>query len=66
MHEFAEDRVEAAGRVIASNGAARIKDGDTVLTFGHSTVVKRLLLKAKADGTNFKVIIADARYVHHL
>jgi ribose 1,5-bisphosphate isomerase len=46
---------------IAEIGAKRIHDGTVVFTHCHSSTVTHLLAKAKADGTNFKVICTETR-----
>lgn len=38
-----------------------IADGDVVLTFAMSSVVLKLLLAAKQDGKQFRVVVVDAR-----
>lgn len=39
----------------------KIANGDVVLTYAMSSVVLKLLLAAKEDGKQFRVVVADAR-----
>lgn len=50
-----------ADRLISSHAAARIHDGDVVLTYAKSAVVQQTLLKAHRSGTRFRVVVVDSR-----
>ncbi len=47
--------------IIAKIGAKRIQDGSVVFTHCHSSTVTQMLIKAKVDGKNFKVICTETR-----
>ncbi|KAI1496759.1 hypothetical protein F5X99DRAFT_399360 [Biscogniauxia marginata] len=63
IDSFIQERISVADFVIAETAASRIVDGDTVLTFGRSTLVERTLLHAHSvQGTKFSVIVIDDPY----
>lgn len=51
------ESVEQIGEI----GARRIRSGDTVLCYGHSTSVLSIIAKAQEQGKNVKVIVSEAR-----
>ncbi len=51
----------ASSQSAAEIGAKRIGDGSVVFTHCHSSTVTRMLAKAKADGTDFRVICTETR-----
>ena len=66
---FLMNRFEIADKLIVQYTLSKIVDGDVILTFAHSRVVGDLLLGAKTNGKNFKVIVVDSRPFqegHHL
>eukprot|EP01028_Stygiella_incarcerata_P012955 TRINITY_DN80991_c0_g1_i1.p1 TRINITY_DN80991_c0_g1~~TRINITY_DN80991_c0_g1_i1.p1 ORF type:complete len:391 (+),score=84.91 TRINITY_DN80991_c0_g1_i1:228-1400(+) len=61
LDDYVEARILVPGDTIAENGAARIKDNDVVLTFGHSSVVKHVLEYAHNHHVSFSVVVIDSR-----
>jgi translation initiation factor eIF-2B subunit delta len=61
VDQFIREKITLAGEVIAREATERIAEGDTILTFGKSSVVERTLLSAHKSGTKFKVIVVDSR-----
>ncbi|OZJ06397.1 hypothetical protein BZG36_00649 [Bifiguratus adelaidae] len=61
IDHFIRDRITLADQLIVKNGLEKIQDGDVVLTYAKSTVVQKLLLEAKANGKQFRVIVVDSR-----
>ncbi|KAJ1724347.1 hypothetical protein LPJ53_001362 [Coemansia erecta] len=59
--DYVQERISAAGKLIAESGAQKIQDGDVVLTYGASSTVQRLLLTAHKMGRRFRVIVIDSR-----
>eukprot|EP01094_Clydonella_sp_ATCC50884_P020925 TRINITY_DN4471_c0_g1_i1.p1 TRINITY_DN4471_c0_g1~~TRINITY_DN4471_c0_g1_i1.p1 ORF type:complete len:510 (+),score=160.58 TRINITY_DN4471_c0_g1_i1:176-1531(+) len=58
---FLAGRVHAADKLIADQGASKINDGDVVLTFACSHVVKMVLNAAYEEGKKFRVVVVDSR-----
>ncbi len=58
--KFLKDLAASSERA-AQIGAKRIGDGSVVFTHCHSSTVTRMLAKAKADGTDFRVICTETR-----
>ncbi len=48
-------------KVLVDKARDKIANGDVVLTYAMSSVVLKLLLAAKEDGKQFRVVVADAR-----
>ena len=46
---------------IGEIGARRVRSGDTVLCYGHSTSVLSIVERAQEQGKNLKVIVSEAR-----
>lgn len=61
IHSFIQERIEFADEVIASHGASKINDGETVLTHASSHVVEMIFKRAYDEGKKFRVIIVDSR-----
>lgn len=61
LDHFVRDRIVLAGEVIVAHAAAKIHDGDVVLTFARSSVVEAVLLGAHAQGKRFRVVAVDSR-----
>lgn len=59
---FVAERITVADEVITEAGAKSIHNGDTVLTYGRSSIVERTLLLARAAGTKFSVFVIDDPY----
>ncbi|KAI9149667.1 hypothetical protein H9P43_009842 [Blastocladiella emersonii ATCC 22665] len=58
---FIQERITMALHGLAEIGVSKIKDGDVILTFGHSSTVRHVLLAAQARGRKFRAIVVDAR-----
>jgi translation initiation factor eIF-2B subunit delta len=58
---FIRDRITATDSAIASSAALQIKPNAVVLTYAKSSLVEKTLLQAHAQGTPFRVIVADSR-----
>ncbi|KAJ3363140.1 hypothetical protein GGF32_004710 [Allomyces javanicus] len=61
IDEYIHERITMAIESLAQHGVAKIKDGDVILTYGHSSTVRHLLVKAHTLGRRFRVIVVDAR-----
>lgn len=62
IDNFLTNRLELADRLIIQFAQSKIVDGDVILTFARSTVVRDLLVHAKQRaGRHFRVIIVDSR-----
>ena len=60
IHSFIEQRVQVPARLIVRNGSENIAAGDTVVTFGLSSVVSNTLLEAHTRGTRFHTVVVDS------
>lgn len=60
IHSFIEQRVQVPARLIVRNGAENISAGDTVVTFGLSSVVSNTLLEAHMRGKRFHTVVVDS------
>jgi translation initiation factor eIF-2B subunit delta len=58
---FLAERIVASDTLIAKAAAAKIENGDVVLTYAQSSVVKKTLLEAHAEGKSFRVIVVGSR-----
>lgn len=58
---FVANRLEIADQLIISHGLSKIADGDVIMTYARSTVVRDLLIAARQAGKHFKVIVVDSR-----
>ncbi|WFD29046.1 hypothetical protein MSPP1_000050 [Malassezia sp. CBS 17886] len=61
IDHFIRDRIVYAAKVIQTHAAAKIHDGDVVMTYGDSSVVEGTLLAAHRHGTRFEVVVVDSR-----
>ncbi|KAL4887351.1 hypothetical protein BJY04DRAFT_175695 [Aspergillus karnatakaensis] len=61
IDSFIREKITVADQVIAASAAQKIKDGDVVVTFAGSSIVKQTLLTAHKQGKNFRVSIIDSR-----
>lgn len=61
IDHFIRDRIVYAAKVIQSHAAAKIHDGDVVMTYAHSSVVEGTLIQAHRQGTKFEVVVIDSR-----
>lgn len=58
---YLHERLDFAGKVIASHAGKKIRNGDVILTYGRSSAVETLLRRARDDGKNFRVVVVDGR-----
>lgn len=58
---FIQNRIVLADQLIVQHAMTKINDGDVILTYGSSRVVKELLVSAHKAGKRFRVIIVDCR-----
>ncbi|RKO99906.1 hypothetical protein CXG81DRAFT_13863 [Caulochytrium protostelioides] len=63
MRSFVEAKIDFADKAIVKEtlDKGKIRPGDVILTYGFSSVVNKLLLKAHARKIPFRVVVADAR-----
>lgn len=61
IDHFVRDRIVYASKIIRTQAGNKIKDGDVVMTFAHSSVVEGTLLAAWQRGVRFEVIVVDTR-----
>ncbi|KAL4943602.1 hypothetical protein BDV06DRAFT_189492 [Aspergillus oleicola] len=61
IDSFIREKITVADQVIAGSAAQKIKDGDVVVTFAGSSIVKQTLLTAYKQGKKFRVSIIDSR-----
>ncbi|KAL7915359.1 hypothetical protein GGI35DRAFT_179609 [Trichoderma velutinum] len=59
IDSFIHERITLADLVIVNTAADMIAQDDVILTYAHHHLVERALLKAKANGKRFKVILVD-------
>eukprot|EP00959_Pyramimonas_sp_CCMP1952_P167561 3502083-Pyramimonas_sp.AAC.1 len=55
------DRIIFASSVICNHAVSKIADGDVVLTYAHSEVVKDSLIAAHKKGISFRVVVVNSR-----
>jgi len=53
--------IHMAGAVIVESTVAQIKNGDRILTYGHSRLVEQSLIAAHNEGKQFTVVVVDSR-----
>ncbi|KAJ6019277.1 hypothetical protein N7522_001344 [Penicillium canescens] len=61
IDSFIREKITVAGQVIAASAAQKVQDGDVIVTFAGSNVVKDTLLLAHNQGKRFRVSIIDSR-----
>lgn len=61
IDSFIREKITVADQVIASSAAQKIQDGDVIVTFAGSSIVKQTLLAAHKQGKKFRVSIIDSR-----
>ena len=60
IRTYIEQRIEVPARLIVREGAGNIRDGDTIVTYGMSSVVTNTLLEAHARHTRFHAVVVDS------
>ncbi|KAB8077718.1 hypothetical protein BDV29DRAFT_167697 [Aspergillus leporis] len=61
IDSFIREKITVADQVIAASAAQKIQDGDVIVTFAGSSIVKQTLLTAYKQGKKFRVSIIDSR-----
>ncbi|KAE8349688.1 hypothetical protein BDV28DRAFT_140659 [Aspergillus coremiiformis] len=61
IDSFIREKITVADQVIATSAAQKIQDGDVIVTFAGSSIVKQTLLTAHKQGKKFRVSIIDSR-----
>lgn len=58
---YIRDEIGMADEAISITVQAKISKGDVILTYGCSSIVRKILLDAHENGKEFSVIVVDAR-----
>lgn len=61
IDSFIREKITVADQVIAGSAAQKVQDGDVIVTFAGSSIVKQTLLTAHKQGKQFRVSIIDSR-----
>uniref|UniRef100_A0A182NIP3 Translation initiation factor eIF2B subunit delta n=1 Tax=Anopheles dirus TaxID=7168 RepID=A0A182NIP3_9DIPT len=61
IESYIRDQIEKAEEAICSTVQDKIYDGDVILTYGCSSLIKHILEEANRRKKNFRVIIVNAR-----
>ncbi|KAF9884450.1 hypothetical protein FE257_001781 [Aspergillus nanangensis] len=61
IDSFIREKITVADQVIAGSAAQKIQDGDVIVTYAGSSIVKQTLLTAFKQGKKFRVSIIDSR-----
>jgi translation initiation factor eIF-2B subunit delta len=61
IERYLQERLDYADQAIAQHAMDKLKDGDVVLTFGHTEAVSVLLTTARKMDVDFYVWVVDAR-----
>ncbi|KAJ5339650.1 hypothetical protein N7452_006378 [Penicillium brevicompactum] len=61
IDSFIREKITVADQVIAESAAQKIQDGDVIVTFAGSSIVKETLISAHNQGKRFRVSIIDSR-----
>ena len=61
IDNFIREKITVADQVIAGSAAQKVQDGDVIVTFAGSSIVKQTLLNAHQEGKKFRVSIIDSR-----
>ncbi|RMJ24432.1 Translation initiation factor eIF-2B [Aspergillus sp. HF37] len=61
IDSFIREKITVADQVIAGSAAQKVQDGDVIVTFAGSSIVKQTLLTAHKQGKRFRVSIIDSR-----
>ena len=61
IDSFVREKITVADKVIAGSAAQKVQDGDVIVTFAGSSIVKQTLLEAHRQGKKFRVSIIDSR-----
>lgn len=61
IDNFIREKITVADQVIANSAAQKIQDGDVIVTYAGSSIVKQTLLTAHKQGKRFRVSVIDSR-----
>ncbi|KAJ5489076.1 translation initiation factor eIF-2B subunit delta [Penicillium diatomitis] len=61
IDNFIREKITVADQVIAASAAQKVQDGDVIVTFAGSSIVKQTLLSAHKQEKRFRVSIIDSR-----
>ncbi|PLN74702.1 hypothetical protein BDW42DRAFT_189650 [Aspergillus taichungensis] len=61
IDSFIREKITVADQVIAGSAAQKIQDGDVIVTYAGSSLVKQTLLAAAREGKRFRVSVIDSR-----
>lgn len=61
IDNFLEDRILLASKAISNEACSKISDGDVILVYSCSSLIRRVLSDAHKQGKLFRVIVADSR-----
>ncbi|KAI5367727.1 Putative nagB/RpiA transferase, initiation factor 2B-like protein [Septoria linicola] len=61
IDKFIQERIMVTDQAIATTACQQIKNGSVVLTYAKSSIVEKTILRAHANGVNFRVICIDSR-----
>ncbi|KAE8555804.1 hypothetical protein EYB25_000502 [Talaromyces marneffei] len=61
INNFIREKITVADQVIATSATQKIQDGDVIVTFAGSSIVKQTLITAHKQGKKFRVSIIDSR-----
>ncbi|XP_029725705.2 translation initiation factor eIF-2B subunit delta [Aedes albopictus] len=61
IETYVRDQIEKAEEAISISVQDKIYDGDVILTYGCSSLIKHILEEAKHRRKNFRVVIVDSR-----
>ncbi|EED22907.1 translation initiation factor eif-2b delta subunit [Talaromyces stipitatus ATCC 10500] len=61
INNFIREKITVADQVIATSATQKIQDGDVIVTFAGSSIVKQTLITAHKQGKKFRVSVIDSR-----
>ncbi|XP_074656252.1 translation initiation factor eIF2B subunit delta-like [Tubulanus polymorphus] len=61
LNNFLQEKILLAGEAISKSCIEKIEDGDVILVYGCSSVIKKVLCDASNSGKKFRVIVVDGR-----
>ncbi|KAK3589225.1 hypothetical protein CHS0354_020086 [Potamilus streckersoni] len=61
IQNFLEDRILVAAAAISNEAVSKIADGDVILVYACSSLIRRVLCDAHKKGKKFRVIVVDGR-----
>lgn len=61
IDDFSRERITLAATAISHEASSKIADGDVILIYSCSSLIRRVLCDAHKQGKKFRVIVADSR-----